>query len=103
VELYCGPDVIRDRVALDKAGYTVDKQTFEPVGSTLRFTNFTAHPSQTPGAIKHSGHGTRLRHGALTCQPVCQNRAVTAFATLFCRSGKLHLHSLCGIKLRYKP
>lgn len=53
MEVYCGPNVIRDRVALDKAGYTVDKQTFGPVGSALRFTNFTAHPSLTPGAIKH--------------------------------------------------
>jgi hypothetical protein len=66
LEVYCGPNVITDRVALDKAGYTVDKQTFGPVGSALRFTNFTAHPSQTPGAAEHSPEYSEPR---LLCPP----------------------------------
>jgi hypothetical protein len=48
--LYCGAKVILERLALEKAGYTVQTQTFGPVGAALRFVNFTAHPSVTPGA-----------------------------------------------------
>lgn len=49
VQLQCGPQVISDRVAVEKAGYISQNQTFGPVGAAVRYTTFTAHPFQSPG------------------------------------------------------
>ena len=68
-ELLCGPELISNRSAIDKAGYTVQNQTFGPVGAAIRFVNFTAHPSVTPGAPEARADscatGTKLAGGDL--------------------------------------
>lgn len=56
VQLQCGPQVISDRVAVEKAGYISQNQTFGPVGAAIRYTTFTAHPFQSPGAPCCASH-----------------------------------------------
>ncbi len=63
-QLQCGPKVISDRIAVEKAGYVSQNQTFGPVGAAIRYTNYTAHPSTTPGALQcHDSAGA----AALQC------------------------------------
>lgn len=59
VQLQCGPKVISDRLAVEKAGYVSQNQTFGPVGAAIRYTNFTAHPSISTGALLRRTGGHR--------------------------------------------
>lgn len=70
VQLQCGPKVISDRVAVEMAGYIAQNQTFGPVGAAVRYTNYTAYPSMTPGGCLEAS----LPHQALVFWHVANDR-----------------------------
>jgi hypothetical protein len=50
VEVVWGPpSIIPDRIQLEEAFLTATRADLDPAGITNRWTNYTAHPSQTPG------------------------------------------------------
>jgi len=48
-ELVYGPNVVADRIAVELALLNATQQFLQPYGISNRYTNFTTHPSQTPG------------------------------------------------------
>ena len=48
-ELVYGPNVVADREAMELALLNGTRQFLEPYGISNRYTNYTTHPSQTPG------------------------------------------------------
>ena len=48
-ELVYGPTVVSDRIATEAALLNATRKFLEPYGISNRYTNYTTHPSQTPG------------------------------------------------------
>jgi len=53
-ELVYGPNVVTDRIAMELALLNGTEQFLQPYGISNRYTNFTTHPSQTPGQCSTS-------------------------------------------------
>ena len=60
-ELVYGPSVVTDRIAMELALLNGTEQFLQPYGISNRYTNYTTHPSQTPGGslqcLEHASAG----------------------------------------------